>query len=288
MTDAKATLDPRRHAYRSDLAAEALRGRVDAERFVSGEPREIIEPAQALRSVRDPHASWTTQALYGERVVLLESDEGWAWVQLTGDGYVGYLPEVALAPCGPPPTHRVSALGTSLYLAPNFKSPPALNLPMNAALRVEGVAGAFARLADGRFVPLQHIADAKEPSSDFVAVAEAFVGVPYVWGGKTLQGLDCSGLLQVALEAAGIACPRDSDMQEAEVGVPVPRNGDLRGLMRGDLVFWKGHVGIMQDANLLLHANAHHMAVAIEPLADATRRIGASGLHITAIKRLAG
>ncbi|HJU32082.1 MAG TPA: NlpC/P60 family protein [Hyphomicrobiaceae bacterium] len=287
MTQQTVTLDPRRHAYRPDLADEALRDRIEAERFVAGEPREIIEPAIPLRGAPDPHASWTTQALYGERVTLFEAFEGWAWVQLASDGYVGYLPEAGLGPCGLPPTHRVSALATSLYFAPNFKAPAVMSLPMNAALRIKGTTGAFGRLADGRFVPLQHIAEPASPARDFVSIAETFAGVPYVWGGKTLQGVDCSGLLQVALQAAGIACPRDSDMQEAELGVPVPRPNDPGGLVRGDLVFWKGHVGIMLDAHRLLHANAHHMAVAIEPLAAAATRIADTGLQIAAIKRLA-
>ena len=136
-------------------------------------------------------------------------------------------------------------IATSLYFAPNFKAPAVMSLPMNAALRIKGTTGAFGRLADGRFVPLQHIAEPASPARDFVSIAETFAGVPYVWGGKTLQGVDCSGLLQVALQAAGIACPRDSDMQEAELGVPVPRSDDLGGLVRGDLVFCDAEGGML-------------------------------------------
>jgi cell wall-associated NlpC family hydrolase len=145
----------------------------------------------------------------------------------------------------------------------------------------------FSRLADGSFVPARHIAELGRNMPDFVAVAERFLGVPYLWGGKTRLGLDCSGLVQVALDAAGLGCPRDSDMQQAELGRPVPVLDNLDGLERGDLVFWKGHVGIMTDAFLLLHANAHHMGVAIEPLRAAVDRIARSGGGpVTAIKRL--
>jgi cell wall-associated NlpC family hydrolase len=146
----------------------------------------------------------------------------------------------------------------------------------------------FARLEDGRFVAAAHIAERDCFAPDFVAVAEAFLGVPYVWGGKTRLGVDCSGLLQVAMHAAGKPCPRDSDMQLAELGQAVSVGADLGGLERGDLVFWAGHVGIMLDSVRLLHANAHHMAVAIEPLRVAADRIARTGAVIVAVKRITG
>jgi cell wall-associated NlpC family hydrolase len=279
-------LDRRRHAYRDDLAAEALRGRIAAPRYTAGETRQVIDAAVALRDTPDPHARWTTEALFGERVTMFEESEGWAWVQLAGDGYVGYLPDSALSARLQEATHRVSALGTWAYPAADIKSPPSLALSMNAALCVAETKGAFARLQDGRFVPVAHIAECGRFAPDFVAIAEAFLGVPYVWGGKTRLGVDCSGLLQVALHAAGLTCPRDSDMQQAEVGNAVALRDDLGGLARGDLVFWAGHVGIMLDAVRLLHANAHHMAVAAEPLRVAADRIAGTGSAITAVKRL--
>jgi cell wall-associated NlpC family hydrolase len=207
-------------------------------------------------------------------------------VQLASDGYVGYLLASALSARLQPPTHRVTALGTFLYPSPDFKSCPDLALSINAALCVAETGPAFARLTDGRFVPAPHIAERDRFAPDFVAAAEAFLGVPYVWGGKTRLGVDCSGLLQAAMHAAGRPCPRDSDMQLAEVGTTLSVGADLAGLTRGDLVFWAGHVGIMLDAVRLLHANAYHMAAAIEPLRLAADRIARSGSVITAVKRI--
>ena len=279
-------MDRRRNPYRADLAAESLRGKIAAPRYVAGQARQVIDASVPLRDTPDPHASWTTEALFGERVTAYEECEGWAWVQLAGDGYVGYLPDSALSAHLHPATHRVSAIGTHLYPAADFKSAPSVPLSLNAALSVAETGPAFARLAVGRFVPVAHIAERDRFAPDFVTVAEAFIGVPYVWGGKTRLGVDCSGLLQLAMHAAGLACPRDSDMQQAEVGSVVSVAGDLGGLMRGDLVFWAGHIGIMLDAVRLLHANAHHMAVAVEPIQVAADRIARSGSTVTAVKRI--
>jgi cell wall-associated NlpC family hydrolase len=288
MTVGMASLDRRRNAYRSDLAAETLRGRVAAPRYAAGEPRQVIDAAVPLRGTPDAHASWTTEALFGEHVAVYDEHEGWAWIQLAGDGYVGYVPASALSSRVQVQTHRVSALGTSLYPAADLKSPPGLPLSMSAGLCVVETGATFAKLEDGRYVPSAHIAECDRFAPDFVAVAEAFLGVPYVWGGKSRLGVDCSGLLQVAMHAAGKACPRDSDMQLSELGRVVSVGADLAGLERGDLVFWAGHVGIMLDAVRLLHANAHHMAVAVEPLRIAADRIARTGAVIVAVKRITG
>src|SRR5215813_3040051 len=276
--------DRRRNAYRGDLAAEALRGTVAASRYAAGEARQVVDAAVPLREAPDAQARWATQVLFGEHVVLYEERGGWAWVQLAGDGYVGYLPGSALSQRVEAPTHWVRALSTWLYARPDFKSPPSLSLSMNAAVRVVEMEAAFAKLVDGRFVPTPHIAEHDCRAPDFVAVAERFLGVPYLWGGKTRLGVDCSGLVQTALTAAGIACPRDSDMQEGALGTAIA--SDIASLQRGDLLFWKGHVAIARDAATLVHANAFHMAVAIEPIGDAVRRIAADGGAIRAIKRL--
>jgi cell wall-associated NlpC family hydrolase len=154
---------------------------------------------------------------------------------------------------------------------------------MGAQLTIARQDERFAVTVSGWHVPSVCLAPIKARRADFVAVAEQFLGVPYLWGGKTSLGLDCSGLVQVSLEAAGIACPRDSDLQELSLG----KLSSLASLRRGDLLFWKGHVAIARDPETLIHANAHHMMVAIEPPMEAIARINAAGSEITAVKRVA-
>jgi cell wall-associated NlpC family hydrolase len=284
-----APLDPRRNAYRPDLAADALRGRIKAPRYASGESRQVVHAATPLRAQPNALASWTTEALFGELATVYDEREGWAWVQLARDGYVGYLRSAALSAQVKRPTHWVKALGTFFYPSADLKACPWMQLSMNALVAVAEPGPIFSRLADGSFVPTRHIAELERFAPDFVAVAERFTGVPYLWGGRTRLGIDCSGLLQLAMHAAGLTCPRDSDMQRAELGGEVVIGSDLDGLTRGDLVFWNGHVGVMLDAFLVLHANAHHMAVVAEPINNAVDRImRGGGGAITAVKRLAG
>jgi len=282
------SLDPRRNAYRADLAAEALRGKVEAPRYAAGELRQVVHSATPLRAAPDARQSWTTEALYGELVTVYEERDGWAWAQLQRDSYVGYLRSSALSAQVRQATHRVQALGTFLYPSAEVKACPWMQLSMNSMLAVVEMGPAFSRLADGSFVPSRHIVEWDRYAPDCAAVAERFTGVPYLWGGRSRLGIDCSGLLQIAMQAAGFQCPRDSDMQQAELGKDVPIRDDLDGLMRGDMVHWNGHVGIMVDAFLLLHANAHHMSVVTEPLASAVDRIAGTGSSIVAIKRLEG
>jgi cell wall-associated NlpC family hydrolase len=248
---------------------------------------EIAEPQAPLRHAPSPDASLDTEALKGERVTVFETtEEGWARAQLDADGYVGYLPTGALCPLGPAPTHKVAALRTLVFPGPSIKLPPVETLPLGARLAVARIEGPFAVTASGGHMPARHLAPLDAMESDFIAVAERFLGSPYLWGGKTNAGLDCSGLLQVALTACGIASPRDSDMQETALGKLLPLSNDLSRLRRGDLLFWKGHVAIVRDEATLIHANAFHMAVAIEPILDAIERIGAGGSEVTSVRRL--
>jgi cell wall-associated NlpC family hydrolase len=283
----KPTLDPRRNPYRDDLAAEVLRGLVSAPCYVPGELRQVANAAAGLWSRPDPATGWASQALHGELVTVYDERDDWAWVQLARDGYVGYMPADALSPAIAAPTHRVAAPATCVYAAPDAKALTSVQLSLNAVVSVADIGPSFARLVGGGFIPMVHLAEIGTSATDFVTVAERLIGTPYVWGGKTRQGLDCSGLVQTALQAAGIEAPRDSDMQMAELGAPVEVGRDLAGLQRGDLMFWKGHVGILTDGATLLHANAHHMAVTAEPLAGAVGRIARSGSPISAVRRLA-
>lgn len=279
--------DRRLTAARPDLAAEALRGVVDAARYVRGEIRRVTAPVADLRREPRPNAPLDTQALAGEAVTVFDEQEGWVWAQLAGDRYVGYLPTAALGAPEPAPSHRVAVMRTFVYPGPSIKLPPLDVFSLGAALPVARIDGDFAVLATGGFVYAAHLAALDTRVADFVAVAEGFVGVPYLWGGKTSLGIDCSGLVQVSLAAAGVAAPRDSDMQEAGLGRPVAIGPDLTGLARGDLIFWKGHVGIMLDGERLLHANGHHMLVVTEPLAEAVPRILAkNGGPVTSVRRL--
>jgi cell wall-associated NlpC family hydrolase len=278
-------LDPRRHAYREDLAADSLRGKVMAERFVSGELQRVARATAALRRAPDPALGFDTELVYGETVQVYDTANGWAWCQAIRDGYVGYTPYDALALDVPAATHRVSAIGTFLHGQPDIKSPPLMHLSINAPLAVTETGDRFYRLATGGYVIARHVSPLGKVARDFVDIAERLIGVPYLWGGRTRVGLDCSALVQVAMQAAGLACPRDSDMQEAELGANLLVPDELSGLRRGDLVFWKGHVGVMTDGVMLLHANAHHMAVVAEPLSTARQRIAKAGREISSIKR---
>lgn len=282
--------DRRRHPVRSDLAALDYEGIADADRFVEGEVFQVIADRLPVRPEPRSDRSLDTEALRGEWVTVYEQTaEGWAWGQLDTDGYVGWLPSDGLGTVSAA-SHRVIALRTYRYPGPDLKFPPLGLLSIGSLVtvvdevQVRGLG--YTLLADGSAVVSRHLAALEETVPDWVAVAEAFVGTPYLWGGRSSLGLDCSALVQLSAQAGGLALPRDSDMQEAEAGVEIDR-GSPSSWQRGDLVFWKGHVGIVTGDARLLHANGYTMTVAYEPMDAAIARIAATEWGaITKVRRL--
>ncbi|MEM8628301.1 MAG: C40 family peptidase [Pseudomonadota bacterium] len=273
MTDA---LDTRTHAYRADLADSALRGRVDAERFVDGELFHVAVPVCDVRRAPDPGAMLTSQATLGDMVKVFDNDgSGWAWGQVQRDGYVGYVPIAALNRGPALANASITVPLAFAYPTPDMKVPPSYVLPAGALVHSVGEAGTFRILDDGAHVPAAAFQTNEHAAKDFVACAEEFMGAPYLWGGVTAHGLDCSGLVQTALRLIGIDAPRDSDQQARALGreVHIDAGDGKPDLQRGDLIFWDGHVGILRDAATLLHANAYHMRVFSEPLVQALERI---------------
>ena len=278
--------DPRLTPARPDLAAKYLEGRVKAASFVTGQEFCVIDAIAPLREAPMADAVLLTQALKGERVTVYERNgEGFAWGQLNSDGYVGWIPDAALGKPAAAPTHKVTALRTFAFPAASIKQPPLETLSMGSLISVAREDGAFAVTREGWYLPRRHVGGIDAMEQDFVAVAERFLGTPYLWGGKSSLGIDCSGLVQIALTAAGTGCPRDSDMQQDGIGRTLTP-AEMNKLQRGDLIFWKGHVAIVRDTHTIVHANAHHMATAIENTFEAIARIKAAGSEITAIKRL--
>jgi hypothetical protein len=274
--------DRRTNAWRSDLAAESLRGLVDAPRYARGKPGRVTAAIARLHRGPDHDMPVDSELIYGDEVVIYDEEGMWAWVQNRRDDYVGYIPRGCLAKEPRRPTHRISALATYAYGQPSIKTPLPYRMFLNSKVEVREEVGDFMRIADGRFIHKAHLSELDEVADDFVSVAERHVGAPYLWGGRTADGIDCSGLVQASMECAGLACPRDSDMQRGQggqVGLEGEKLdlGGMEELRRGDLVFWPGHVAIMVDDSLLVHANAASMDVRVESFHMVCARIAASG-----------
>ncbi|MGJ4858381.1 NlpC/P60 family protein [Labrys sp. La1] len=270
---------------RPDLAAASLRGIVAAPRYVEGSERRVIETAVPLRPDPDFSASIDTELLFGETFTVYDEMEGWAWGQAGRDGYVGWLSANALA-APRPATHRISVLRSFIYPVPSIKAPVMQALSHGSALAVVASEGQFLRLEDWGFVFAAHARPVEFKEDDTVAVAERFLGVPYLWGGKSSLGLDCSALVQTARHACGLACPRDSDMQEGAVpGERLDPAGPLSQLRRGDLLFWKGHVAMVRDDRTMIHATGDTMTVMVEGLVEGIARIAAAGSPLRSIIR---
>lgn len=282
-------LDPRINAYTQNVAAAHLEGKVEAKSYAAPLRHQIRMPVVPLHKAPATASMMETQLLLGSEFNIYDLHGSWAWgqeVQEDGHGYVGYVPKMALTPTRFSPTHRISNLRAPAFLKSDLKTAIRTSLPMNAKLLAEEEDGDYIKMMDAGYVHKNHVVELGQEPTDFVEAAELHFGLPYIWGGVSPDGVDCSGLVQTALRATGQDAPRDADLQESALGKSVAFNDELMGLMRGDLVFWKNHVGIMGDAQMLLHANAHHMCVAIEPLSEAVERIAMSAGAVTSIKRL--
>jgi cell wall-associated NlpC family hydrolase len=276
------TLDRRITLARPDLARQELEGVVRARQFAAAKALVVAAPNAAIRAAPDAASEQVDQLLLGEGFDVMEAHGAFVWGQARRDGYVGYVEAAALGGPGEAPTHWISALRTFAFAEPKVRAAPFGPLSMNALVTVEAVEGAWSRAAGAGWIASRHLTPIGVAPDDYVAVAQQYLGTPYLWGGRDSLGLDCSGLLQQAFYATGRTGPRDTDMQQ-KLGA----DADPAALARGDLVFWKGHMGVMLDAERLLHANAHHMAVAIEPLAEAVARIDAAGVGLpTGYRRL--
>ncbi|MBU2487178.1 MAG: C40 family peptidase [Alphaproteobacteria bacterium] len=269
-------LDRRSYAYRPDLADIRLRDRVAAERYTDGMPAEVIVPVADIRPRPDAACSIDTQALCGEALTVFDSSGGWAWVQLAADGYVGYVREDAIGQGAGEATHVVSIPRSFVYPGADLRFPHLKVLSMGSRLSITAAAEtrgtAYALMEDGSAIIAAHLRPLGEVAAeDAVSVAARFLGTPYLWGGRSGFGIDCSGLVQMALAMTGKPAPRDSDQQAAGLGRIIDPETD--GLQRGDMVFWKGHVGFIEDPDTLLHASGGTMYVTREPLRDAIDRI---------------
>lgn len=273
-------LDPRLTPANGRVAARFLEGQVEVAAFVEGWTRLVAEPVVALRD--QPEGKRERELLRGEAVEVFEERAGWSFVQAARDGYVGYLPSAALR-AGDLPDLRVCVRATHAYVAADIKLPETMSLSFGSRLRRLEQAGSFI-LTDAGHVPACHLVPLTQVEADPVTVATLLLGTPYLWGGNSAFGIDCSGLVQAACLACGIACPGDSDMQAGALGQRVTEG---TAAQRGDLLFWKGHVAWVAGPETILHANAHHMAVAHEGLAEAVARIAAQGGGpVTAHRRL--
>lgn len=285
------TLDHRLNAYSDERADIRLRDKVAATEFVEGTTKQVAEAVAPMFRRPSKDAAIDTELLFGETVRVFEDRDGWAWCQLDTDGYVGFVPASALSDTIKTPTHRVATLLTPLYPEPELRRPPLKMLSIGSRLTVTGAATVrdldYAVLADGSAVAAGHLLPIGEPiDADYVSVAERFLGLPYLWAGRSAIGLDCSALVQLAIMMTGPSCPlRDSDMQEKSLGAALDLSAGLPDLRRGDLIFWNGHVGIASAPDTILHASGRTMSVVKDPAADLIERLADKGLPVTAVRR---
>lgn len=269
--------DHRLNIYRPDLADEKLRGVVEAERYVSGTRKQVSVPVLDLRATPSQNSGPQTQILYGDMVQVFDKKDGWFWVQAERDGYTGYVPADSLGVPTSGHTHVVISPRTFVYPGADLRFPITKALSLGSELRIVGSAETrgtqYSLLESGEAIISKHLAPIDEPQSDYVALAETLLHTPYLWGGTSGFGIDCSGLVQLCLRLCGRNVLRDADMQQKSIGEIIEPGNDYSELKRGDLVFWKGHAAICQSPDMLIHASGHTMSVTLEPLRDAIERI---------------
>lgn len=276
--------DRRLNAYRADLAESALKDTVLAERYTDGSPARIGLPVVPSRLLPDRARPRDTEYLLGEPITVLDRADGWAWVKSRRDGYVGYIDADAVLFGAPDPTHKVCALRSHLYPAPELKRYALAALSFGAQVTVIDRTERWAQIADGQWLYAAHLQEVGTCDERPADTALRFREVPYLWGGRSSEGMDCSALIQFCLEACGNPCPRDTDMQEAALGTTVDPDGPL---LSGDLVFWPGHVGMMIDAARVVHCNATDMATRVWTLDALRAHIEAvEGHPVRSVKRL--
>lgn len=269
--------DRRLNAYRPDLADERLRGKVEASRFTAGTRMRINASVADLRAQPRPDSGPQTQMIFGDDVQVFEEQDGWSWVQAERDGYTGYVSSAALEKPGGEATHMVIVPRTFVYPGSDLRFAHTKALSLGSRLRIVGTAEKrgtqYALLESGEALIARHLAPIGEYASDYVAIAETLLHTPYLWGGTSGFGIDCSGLVQLCMWVAGRKVLRDSDMQQGSLGEIIAPESDYSNLARGDLVFWKGHVAICASPDMLIHASGHTMSVTLEPLEAAIQRI---------------
>jgi hypothetical protein len=273
-------LDPRINAYLPELADARLRGQVDARHFAEGSLKRVTAAIAPLK--RRPHAEapLDSEVILGEVVrVFGDTPDGWTWCQCAADDYVGFVPSTALGDMEPEPTHRIVAVRTFVYPAPDLKMPQRGMLVAGARValtgeevRTRGTPYRLLAAGDGALPAVDVVEIAAPLPDDFVAEADRFVGTPYLWGGRTSLGLDCSGLVQLALGLTGRRAPRDADLQAASLGMPLEGVPEAE-LVRGDLCYWPGHALIVRDADTAIHCSGFHMRVVIEERTAAFARL---------------
>jgi len=270
-------LDRRLNAYRPDLADERLTGQVEAARFTTGTLMQVSASVVDLRSEPRMDSGPQTQMIFGDRVRVFEEMDGWSWMQAERDGYTGYVSAAALEQLAGTETHLVIVPRTFVYPGADLRFPHTMALSLGSRVRIVGAAETrgtkYAILESGEALIASHLAPVSEHAADYVAVAETLLHTPYLWGGTSGFGIDCSGLVQLSMWVAGREVLRDSDMQQNTLGEIVEPDASYSNLKRGDLVFWKGHVAICASPDMLIHASGHTMTVTLEPLQDAIKRI---------------